>query len=115
MCDRLIAALGEVRHLDSEVARDLDRLRRTLVRRRADGAPLRAQDTLEPIAILDTPAWAALCGLLSECPVLPDVLRAMLSGRASAVSATAFVSFSTRAQIRLTHQFTDRLRDFLQV
>jgi len=113
VCDRLIAVLGEVRHLDSEVARDLDRLRRTLVRRRADGAPLRAQDALEPIAILDTPAWAALCGLLSECPVLPDVLPAMLGGRASAVSATAFVSFSTHAQIRMAHHFADRLRDLL--
>jgi hypothetical protein len=113
VCDRVIATLAEVRHLDSEVARDLDRMRRTLQRRRAAGEPLRAQETLEPIAILDTPAWAGLCGLLSECPVLPDVLPAMLAGRASAVSATAFVSFSTRAQIRLAHQFTDRLRDLL--
>jgi hypothetical protein len=38
-CDRLIATLAEVRHLDAEIARDLDRLRRTLVRH---GAPARA-------------------------------------------------------------------------
>ena len=112
-CDRLIATLAEVRHLDSEVARDLDRLRRTLTRHRRAGAPWRAQDALEPIAILDTPAWAGLCGLLSECPVLSDVLPAMLAGRVSAVSATSFTSFSTRAQIRLVHEFLDLLPDLL--
>jgi hypothetical protein len=113
VCDRLIATLAEVRHLDSEVARDLDRLRRTLERHRAAGVPWRAQEALEAIAILDTPAWAGLCGLLSECPVLPEVLLAMLAGRAKAVKATSFTAFSTRAQIRLAHQFTDRLRDLL--
>jgi hypothetical protein len=113
VCDRLIATLADVRHLDSEIARDLDRLRRTLVRHRSAGAPWRAQDALEAIAILDTPAWAALCGLLSECPVLPEIVPAMLAGRASAVSATAFTSFSTRAQIRMARQFTARLRDLL--
>jgi hypothetical protein len=46
VCDRLIATLADVRHLDSEIARDLDRLRRRL---------------------------------LSECPVLPEVLPAMLA------------------------------------
>jgi hypothetical protein len=61
------------------------------------GRAAAAQEALEAIAILDTPAWAALCGLLSECPVLPKVLPAMLAGRASAASATAFASFSTRA------------------
>ena len=113
VCDRLIATLAEVRHLDSEVARDLDRLRRTLERHRAAGAPWRAQEALEAIAILDTPAWAGLCGLLSECPVLPDVLPAILGGRTRAVNAGSFTSFSSRAQIRLAHQFTDRLRDLL--
>jgi hypothetical protein len=81
VCDRLIATLADVRHLDSEIARDLDRLRRTLVRHRSAGAPWLAQEALETIAILDTPAWAALCGLLSECPVLPEVAAAMLAGR----------------------------------
>lgn len=113
VCDRLIATLADVRHLDSEIARDLDHLRRTLVRHRGAGAPWRAQERLETIAILDTPAWAALCGLLSECPVLPEVLPAMLAGSARAVSATAFASFSTHAQIRMARQFTDRLRDLL--
>jgi len=28
------------------------------------------------IAILDTPAWAALLGLIDECPVLHAALRA---------------------------------------
>ncbi len=113
VCDRLIATLDDVRHLDSEITRDLDRLRRALVRHRAAGAPRRAQEALEPLAILDTPAWTGLCGLFSECPVLPDVIPAILAGRTRAVSASAFACFSTQAQIQLAHQFTDRLRDLL--
>jgi hypothetical protein len=45
--------------------------------------------------------------------VLREVLPAMLAGRASAVSATGFASFSTRAQIRMARQGTAQLRDLL--
>src|SRR5262249_42234914 len=111
VCDRLLATLADVRDLDSEVARDLDLLRRSLERDRAAGAPWRrAQDALEPLAILDTPSWAALCGLLSECPVLPDVVTALLGRRARARSAAALTRFSTRAQIGDAHRFAERLQ-----
>jgi hypothetical protein len=90
-----------------------DRLQRRLLLHRSAGAPWRAQEALEAIATLDTPVWADHCALLSECPVLPEVKPAMLAGRASAVSATAFASFSTRAQIRMARQFTTRRRDLL--
>jgi len=35
------------------------------------GTPWRAQDRIEVVAILDTPSWATLCGLLGRCPVVP--------------------------------------------
>jgi hypothetical protein len=83
------------------------------VRERAAGTPWRAAESLEVLAMLDTPAWACLCGLLSECPVAPDALSALLDRRTSAVSATAFVCFTRRAQIDRVHDFAARLRDLL--
>jgi len=95
------------------VQRDLERLRRELKRERDAGTPWRAAETLEVVAILDTPAWACLCGLLSECPVVPDALAAVLDHRAKALSATAFACFTTRTQIERVHEFGGRLRDLL--
>jgi hypothetical protein len=112
--DRLIAALEEIRTVDDMVQRDLDRLRRELKRERAAGTPWRAAESLEVMAILDTPAWACLCGLLSECPVVPDALGAILDRRQTAVSAAKFACFTTRAQIDRVRGFGDRLRDFLR-
>jgi hypothetical protein len=114
VADRVIAALAELQMVDDEVQRDLDRLRRELQRERDAGMPWRAAESLEVTAILDTPTWACLCGLLSECPVVPDVLVAILDGRQSAVSATKFACFTTRAQFDRVREFGDRLRDLLR-
>jgi uncharacterized protein DUF6178 len=111
--DALIATLGELRTVDNQVQRDLDRLRRELTRERAAGTPWRAAASLEVIAILDTPTWACLCGVLSECPVVPDALSAILDRRTSAVSATAFACFTMRTQIDRVRDFGARLRDLL--
>jgi hypothetical protein len=113
VAERLLAALAEFRTVDDEVQQDLDRLRRELHRECAAGTPWRAYESLEVIAILDTPIWACLCGLLSECPVVPDALTAILDRRASAVSATAFTFFSKRAQINRVHELGSRMRDLL--
>jgi len=113
VADLLIAALREIRTVDEEVQSDLDRLRRELQRERRAGTPWRAAEALEVLSILDTPSWACLCGLLSECPVVPDAMSALLDHRMSAVSATAFVPFTTRAHIDRVHAFGQRLRDLL--
>jgi hypothetical protein len=113
IADRLIAALAELRSVDDEVQRDLDKLRRELKRERAAATPWRAAESLEVMAILDTPTWACLCGLLSECPVLPDAMMAILDGRTRAVSATAFGCFTTRAQLDRVREFGGRLRNLL--
>jgi hypothetical protein len=108
---RLTAALSNIGSVDPDIARDLYRLRRELVRH-AD-APWLARNAVEVIAILDTPTWACVCGLLGECPVLPAALDAILGGHAHSVSATAFTCFSTSAEIRQVHAFADRLGDLL--
>jgi len=110
---RVIAALADVRSLDPGTERDLHVLRRDLERHRDAGAPWRARSALDVIAILDMPAWACLRGLLSECPVVPAALTAILDGHAASVSATAFECFATNAQIRKVHDFAERLREIL--
>jgi uncharacterized protein DUF6178 len=109
----LIDTLQELQHLDSPVQHDLYRLRRKLERDHDSAMPWLSQDALEPLSILDMPAWASLCGLLSECPVLPATMNAILDRHAGAVSATAFDCFSTREQIRRVHEFAGRLRQLL--
>ena len=111
--ERLIATLADFGSVGSEIQHDLHLLRRELELHRDVGAPWRAQGALEVIGILDMPAWACLSGLLSECPVLPAALKAILEGHAGSVSATAFECFATRAQIRKVHEFAERLRDSL--
>ena len=110
---RLIAILQELQTIDSAVQEDLYRLRRNLERNCDGQTPWLAQDALEALAIIDTPAWASLCGLLSECPVLPATMIAILDRRAASVSATAFECFTTRDQVRRVHQFAEKLRDML--
>ena len=111
--DRLIEVLAELRIVDDEVQADLSRLKAELQRQRDAGTPWRAAGLLEAMAILDMPTWVCLGGLLSECPVVPDALAAILDGRRGAVSATAFASFTTRAQIERVREFGGRLRDLL--
>jgi len=106
---KLMATLGELQSVDSGIERDLYLLRRELERNHEAGRPWLAQDALEVIAILDTPAWACLCGLLSECPVLPAALTAILDTRGGSFDATGFEPFTTRNQIRKVHEFATRL------
>jgi hypothetical protein len=113
VAERLIATLADLRTIDAASQRDLHVLRRELERNRQAGTPWKAREALDPIAILDLPTWACVAGLLSECPVLPAALTAILGGHARSVSADAFVCFTTRGQIRQVHQFGDRIRDLL--
>src|SRR5262249_23173436 len=113
VADRLIAALADLQSVDVATERDLTRLRLELGRQRDAGTPWRAWELLDVIAILDTPAWACLLGLLSECPVLPAALTAILDRYAGSVHSTAFACFSTSGQIRKVREFAERLRDVL--
>ena len=111
--DNLIATLDQVQHVDSEVQRDLYSLRRALERNRDAGTPWRVRENLDVIATLDMPAWACLQGLLSECPVLPAALRAILDKHAGSFSATAFECFTTIEQVRRVRQFAETLEGVL--
>ena len=86
-------------------------LRRTLVKQRDAGTPWRARDAAEILALLDMTAWMSVLGLLDECPVLPAALTAVLEGRTTTVSATAFDFISTAAQIGDVRIFMRKLPD----
>jgi hypothetical protein len=110
---QLIEVLKNVRSIDSGTHESLVVLRRELVKQRKAGTPWRARDALDVLAILDTPAWHALLGALDECPVLPEVLTAILERRTGAVSATAFEFVATADQLADIRAFAERLAPLL--
>jgi len=113
VAQHLILTLRDLRCADDEIQEGLDALRRALMKQREAGTPWRARDALDVLAILDTPSWVSLQGLLSECPVLPEALTATLERRKGAVSATAFEFISTPEQIAEIRAFMGRLLDDL--
>jgi hypothetical protein len=110
---QLIEVLKNVRSIDSRTHESLVILRRELVKQREAGTPWRARDALDVLAILDIPLWHALLGALDECPVLPEVLTAILEGQTGPVSATAFEFVATADQITDIRTFAGRLGPIL--
>jgi hypothetical protein len=110
---QLISMLDDLRSVDRDIQRGLVALRRTLAQQRHAGTPWLARDAAEVLAMLDMTAWTSVLGLLDECPVVPAALTAILEGRTTAVSPTAFDFISTAAQIGDIHQFMTKLPDLL--
>jgi hypothetical protein len=73
------------------------------------GEPWRARDAMDVLAILDMPAWAALLGLIDECPVLHAAIAASRNSRTRAVSSTEFEFISENSQIATVHEFIETL------
>jgi hypothetical protein len=99
VADQLVSTLDHLHRVDADTHRGLEMLRRTLVRQRQNGTPWLARDAADVLALLDMPAWISVLGLLDECPILPAALTAVLEGRTTPVSPTAFEFISTTAQI----------------
>jgi hypothetical protein len=111
--EQLISTLADLDCVDRDIRRGLVALRRTLVKQRDAGTPWRARDAAEILAMLDMTAWISVLGLLDECPVLPAALTAILEGRTTTVSPTAFEFISTAAQIGDVRIFMRKLPDVL--
>jgi hypothetical protein len=107
--DRLIDTLRELRCDDGEIQSGLEELRITMTRQRQAGTPWGARLALDVIAILDTPSWAALLGLIDECPVLHGVISAATRPGTRSVSMSAFEFISGTNQIATIHAFLDSL------
>jgi hypothetical protein len=97
--DQLIATLADLHCADADTRREVRALQRQLATQRAVGAPWLARDACDVLASFDLTAWISVLGLLDECPILPAALTAILEGRTTSVSPTAFEFISTTAQI----------------
>jgi uncharacterized protein DUF6178 len=113
VAQQLISTLDNLHVVDRDIQLGLVALRRTLVKQRDAGTPWRARDAAEILAMLDMTAWISVLGLLDECPVVPAALTAIVEGRTTTVSPTAFDFISTAAQIGDVRIFMRKLPDVL--
>jgi hypothetical protein len=104
--DQLLHVLATLRSHDSDIQDGLNALRVTLTKHWRAGTPWHAQGALDVITSLDMPAWAALVGLLNECPVMHASVNAMRTA-AHSISPTDFDFISENNQI-------EAIRDFLR-
>ena len=111
---RLVQVLTRWRCDDRETQAGLHALRTALAKHARAGAPWRARDALDVIATLDMPAWAALLGLIGECPVMHAGIGASLTSGTRAVSASAFEFISENRQIAAVDAFMQALPETLR-
>jgi hypothetical protein len=111
--EALLAALRGVRTGESETLAGLQELQRSLERHLTAGTPWLAGDALEVLALLDVPAWSGLLGLLSECPIIPDVVTAIVERQTGRVDPSAFTFIATEAHIDAVRAFMARIPELL--
>ena len=109
----LIDVIGRMRCADDQIQRALRMLRITMMRQVQAGTPWRAEPSLDVIAILDQPAWAALVALIAECPVIHAALTASLEHHTRAIDAHAFAFVAGNADIAMVRDFMSSLPDLL--
>ena len=80
----------------------------------AAGTPWLAGDALEVLAVLDTPAWSGLLGLLSESPIITDAVTAIVERRTGRIDPSAFTFIATDDHIDAVRAFMDRLPELLE-
>jgi len=112
--EQLIKVLTRMRCDDREIQTGLDALRIEMARHHETGAPWRARDALDVIAILDMPAWAVLLALIDECPVIHAGMEALRGRRARAVNASDFEFISENSQIASVREFMESLPEILR-
>ena len=111
--DRLLALLRGVRRGDSDTLEGVRALERSLETHLAAGTPWLAHEDLDVLAVLDTPAWYGISGLLSECPVIPDVVTAIVERGTRGVDPKAFSFIASVADIDTIRAFVARLPQLL--
>jgi Family of unknown function (DUF6178) len=112
--EALIRVLADLRTMDREIRVDLDALRCELVKHGRAGTPWLARDALDVILLLDQPAWAALLGLIDECPVIHAGMRASRCSPTARIDASAFEFISENSQIVSVREFLHSLPERLQ-
>lgn len=109
----LTALVTGMRSADMDFQRGLVILRRQLATHTDAGTPWLARGAADVLAMLDMTASTALRGLMSECPVIPDAMTALLERSTKTVSQTKFTFISTTDQIGDVRAFLKKLPDVL--
>jgi hypothetical protein len=112
--DALVSVLRSLQCIDSDIEAGIEALRRTLLRHSRSGVPWKARPALDVLTALDTPAWAALIGLIDQVPTLHAALGATLTGATRPIEASAFEFISENAQIHQVREFMRLLPDRLR-
>ena len=111
--EALLAVLRGVRTGESGTLAGLHGLQRSLETHLEAGTPWLARDALDVLAALDAPAWSGLLGLLSECPIIPDAVTAIVERRTGRVDPSAFAFVATNADIDVVRAFMARVPQLL--
>jgi Family of unknown function (DUF6178) len=109
----LIDVVGRMRCADDYVQSSITMLRIAMMKQVKAGTPWRAEPSLDVIAILDQPAWAALVALIAECPVIHGALTASLERQTQVIDAHAFSFITGNADIAMVRSFMGALPDLL--
>ena len=111
--EQLVAVLADLQCSDRDIQAGLNALRIEMTRHCRDDAPWRARDALDVVAILDMLAWAALLGLIDECPTIHAGIGASRNSHMRAVSGSAFEFISENSQIASVRDFMRSLPNML--
>ncbi len=106
--ERLVSVLQGIRCSDRDIQLQLNGLRQELTHGLRDLAPWRARDALDVILMLDAPSWAALLGLIDECPVLHAAIAASRHS-SRAIKPADFEFISQNSQIASVREFLESL------
>jgi hypothetical protein len=99
---------------DRETQFGLHALQRALTIHLRTGTPWGARDSMEVLAILDTPTWAALLGLVAEFPVMLANVSAAGSARPLlSFDPSAFEFVADAAALECVRRFLARMPDAL--
>ena len=111
---KLRDTLAHLRCGDRDTQIGVSRLRVALGRQLEAGTPWRSRSALDVLSSLDLPAWAALVGLLDECPVFHPILGISPGTKVHSVSPTAFEFISENTQLAAIDAFLASLPAALQ-
>ena len=106
---RLVRVLSDLACDDAEVQEQIADLAALLKRQIAAGTPWRARDSLDVIAILDTPTWSTLLGLVDECPVVPKQIGKPADARPALRVAPDVEFISENRQVSWVREFLEFL------
>ena len=104
----LLQVLAGLHCPDREIQSEINVLQLELAKQWRNGTPWRARDALDVLIKVDMPTWAALVGLIAECPVMHAAVDASLESQKCAISPTAFAFIGHETQV-------ERIAKFLRV